>query len=429
MSRDQRIADNWALLYAQQVALEQKRDLRVVFCLTFDFLGANIRHFGFMLRGLKEMAESLTKLGIGFDLLFGDPGQEVAPFLMAQKGGAVVTDFDPLRIKRQWKDRLLDQVSMPVYEVDSHNIIPCWQASDKQEYAAYTIRPKIKKKLAEFLTDFPTLIAHPYPSAGTTAKVEVETILKRIGDHSVAESSWLVPGEDAAWQAMQDFIKHRLAGYPETRNDPCQNGQSGLSPYLHFGQLAPQRLALEVEQCHAPQPAKEEFLEELIVRRELADNFCYYNQQYDTAEGFPDWARKSNAEHRHDKRQYLYSRDQFEKAETADDLWNACQRDLAYRGKLHGYLRMYWAKKILEWTASPEEAMEVSIYLNDKYSLDGRDPIGFTGIAWSIGGVHDRAWASRPVFGKVRYMNQNGCRRKFDVDRYIAEVEKMISKG
>ncbi|MDR9500323.1 MAG: deoxyribodipyrimidine photo-lyase [Desulfurivibrionaceae bacterium] len=424
MSRDQRVADNWALLYAQHLALELKRDLRVVFCLTSDFLGANLRHFGFLTRGLKEVAHTLKPLDIGFDLLFGDPGYEVARFLTKENCSSVVTDFDPLRIKHQWKNQLLDQASMSVYEVDSHNIIPCWQTSNKQEYAAYTIRPKIKSKLADFLTDFPTLVVHPFPSAGPISNVEVKTILNRVRDQSVAESSFFVPGEAGAWQAMTDFIQNRLAGYPDRRNDPCLNGQSGLSPYLHFGQLSAQRLALEVERSQAPQGAKQDFLEELIVRRELADNFCYYNQRYDTVEAFPDWARKSHADHRRDKREYLYSRDQFEQAETADRLWNACQQDLAYKGKLHGYLRMYWAKKILEWTSCPEEAMSVSIYLNDKYSLDGRDPNGYSGIAWSIGGVHDRAWPSRLVFGKVRYMNQNGCRRKFDVDRYISEVNR-----
>jgi deoxyribodipyrimidine photo-lyase len=202
------------------------------------------------------------------------------------------------------------------------------------------------------------------------------------------------------------------------------DGQSGLSPYLHFGQLSPQRLAWLVARSVLPAEAKDPFLEELIVRRELADNFCLFEPFYDQFAGFPDWARTTLNQHRQDKREYLYSLADLEAGTTHERLWNACQRDLIRNGRLHGYLRMYWAKKILEWTADPETALEYAITLNDRYSLDGRDPNGYAGIAWSIGGVHDRAWRERSVFGKIRYMNIAGCRRKFDVDGYINSVDK-----
>ena len=169
---------------------------------------------------------------------------------------------------------------------------------------------------------------------------------------------------------------------------------------------------------------KENFLEELVVRRELADNFCLYESAYDRFDGFPDWARQTLNQHRSDKREYLYTLNEFERGKTHERLWNACQQDLIRSGKLHGYLRMYWAKKILEWTPDPETALDYAIILNDRYSLDGRDPNGYTGIAWSIGGVHDRAWRERPVFGKIRYMNEAGCRRKFDVDSiYVPSIK------
>ena len=203
------------------------------------------------------------------------------------------------------------------------------------------------------------------------------------------------------------------------RNDPTREGQSDLSPYLHFGQIAAQRVALEVEGAPAGTKAKEAFLEELIVRRELSDNFCYYHPQYDSVACFPQWARKTLDEHHDDPREYLYTPAQFEQAQTHDDLWNAAQREMVQTGKMHGYLRMYWAKKILEWTSSPEEALKIAIYLNDRYELDGRDPNGYTGIAWSLGGVHDRAWAERKVFGKIRYMSYKGCKAKFDVAAYF----------
>ncbi|MBN2520958.1 MAG: hypothetical protein JXB17_10665 [Bacteroidales bacterium] len=165
----------------------------------------------------------------------------------------------------------------------------------------------------------------------------------------------------------------------------------------------------------------EAFLEELIVRKELSDNYCYYNVNYDSYEGFPEWAKQTLKIHRYDEREYVYELIDFESANTHDDLWNAAQIELIETGKIHGYMRMYWAKKILEWTKSPEKALKTAIYLNDKYAMDGRDPNGYTGCAWAIGGVHDRAWSERPVFGKIRYMNCNGAKRKFDVEEYISK--------
>ncbi len=170
---------------------------------------------------------------------------------------------------------------------------------------------------------------------------------------------------------------------------------------------------------------KDAFLEELIIRRELSDNFCFYNPRYDSFDGFPEWARKTLNEHRKDRRPYLYSLEQFETAQTHDKLWNAAQTEMVKRGKMHGYMRMYWAKKILEWTPSPEVAMEVAIHLNNRYELDGRDPNGYAGIAWSIGGVHDRAWNERNIFGKIRYMSYNGCKSKFNIEGYVEHVKSL----
>jgi deoxyribodipyrimidine photo-lyase len=238
---------------------------------------------------------------------------------------------------------------------------------------------------------------------------------------SVPEVGWLVPGEKAARAWLKRFISRKLADYDLRRNNPTIDGQSGLSPYLHFGQISAQRVALEVKSAAGiSQKNKESFLEELVIRRELADNFCFYNPLYDSYEGFPKWAQESLAKHKKDKREYIYTLQEFEQAKTHDALWNAAQIEMVRTGKMHGYMRMYWAKKILEWSISPEEAMKIAIQLNDMYELDGRDPNGYVGVAWSIGGVHDRAWFERSVFGKVRYMNYNGCKSKFDVKKYIA---------
>ncbi|MRR56106.1 MAG: deoxyribodipyrimidine photo-lyase [Deltaproteobacteria bacterium] len=421
MSRDQRVADNWALLHAQDLALERQAPLVVVFTLADAFLGATLRHFGFMLRGLAHVAERLRSLGICFILLRGNPPDEICRFLQQHQVGVLVTDFDPLGIKRSWHDQVARSVSVSQIEVDAHNIVPCRIASTKQEYGAYTIRPKIHRLLADFLVDVPPVLEHPFPWRSPVNLFDAETTLSSMPvDRSVAEIGWITPGEKGGRARLDDFIKNGLASYETARKDPCRHGQSGLSPWLHFGQISAQRVALEVSRQVNTEPSREAFLEELIVRRELADNFCLHNSSYDRVEGFPEWAQRTIAEHRHDLREYLYTPEQLETAQTHDPLWNAAQQTMVSTGTMHGYLRMYWAKKILEWSPSPEDAMSTAVMLNDRYQLDGRDPNGYAGIAWSIGGVHDRAWGERPVFGKIRYMNENGCRRKFNVAEYIS---------
>lgn len=417
MSRDQRAADNWALAFAQELAQVQSAALAVVFCLVPSFGDATIRQYSFMLKGLREVEARLDDLEIPFILLTGSPQDTLPAFLKEKNAGALVTDFDPLRIKREWKDQVINSIDIPAFEVDAHNIIPCWIASAKHEYGAYTFRPKVQRLLPEFLDDLPTITRHPIRWEGQIHKADwIEAEKSILVDRSVPEAKWIEPGEDAAAEVLRQFIDHKLADYPLRRNDPTQNGQSNLSPYLHFGQISAQRVALEVNRSGI---SCADFLEELIVRRELSDNFCYYSTSYDSTDCFPDWARRTLDEHRYDPRPEIYSIDELEQAKTHDRLWNACQMEMVSRGKMHGYMRMYWAKKILEWSPTYEDAMRACIYLNDRYELDGRDPNGYTGIAWSIGGVHDRAWKSRPIFGKVRYMSYDGCARKFDVDKYI----------
>lgn len=421
MSREQRAHDNWALLYAQEIALERKVPLIVTFCLfTPNFLGAPRRMYEFMIPGLKEAESELRKFNIPFYLLTGNPAEEIPKFLKKINAGALVTDFMPLKISRQWKEEVRKETNLAYYVVDAHNIVPCWVASQKQEFGAYTIRPKITKLLPEYIEEFPALKKHPYAFAEKSKEQDFDSAMKQLKtDASVPAVDWIQPGEKAGKQMLARFVKERLSGYDEGRNDPAGTGQSDLSPYFHFGQLAPQRAALEAQKAGKNKNV-EAFLEELIIRRELSDNYCFYNKDYDNFKGFPDWARQTLDEHRKDKRSHLYSKAQFENAQTHDPYWNAAQLQLQKTGKLHGYMRMYWAKKILEWTPSPEDAQAIAIYLNDKYELDGRDPNGYTGVAWSIGGVHDRAWTERPVFGKIRFMNDKGLERKFEMDRYVA---------
>ncbi len=426
MSRDQRMNDNWALLFAQELAMKQKTSLAVVFCLLTQFLNATIRQYGFMMRGLQEVEKNLKKKNIPFFLLTGLPEIEMPKFFNRYKAGTIVADFSPLRINRRWKESVMRNIDIPFYEIDAHNIVPCWTVSPKQEYSAYTLRLKLQRLLPEFLDDFPYLKKHPYNWEGKMSIIDWEKSLKTLDvDFTIKEVDWIQPGEKAANRAMEGFLKNKLSLYDKQRNDPVSDGQSNLSPYLHFGQISPQRTALEALKVFADKNSMDAFLEELIVRRELSDNFCLYNANYDNIEGFPAWAQKTLNEHRNDKRKYLYTLEQFENARTHDELWNAAQMEMVKKGKMHGYMRMYWAKKILEWTESPEQAMKIAIHLNDRYELDGRDPNGYAGIAWSIGGVHDRAWNERIVFGKIRYMSYNGCKAKFDIRKYIENVQSL----
>jgi deoxyribodipyrimidine photo-lyase len=225
---------------------------------------------------------------------------------------------------------------------------------------------------------------------------------------------------------LKKFVAEGLRTYDTARNQPHLSGTSLMSAYLHFGQLGPHTVALAVRDADAPQAAKDAYLEELIVRRELAINFIARNPQYNTLAGCPEWARKTLARHQDDTRTHLYTEAQFENAETHDDLWNAAQAEMVVTGRMHGYMRMYWAKKMLEWTRWPQEAFEIAVRLNDRYELDGRGPNGYAGVAWAIGGKHDRPWVpERAVFGLVRYMARSGCERKFDVKAYIKRVETL----
>lgn len=425
MSRDQRVHDNWALLFAQQLAFEHRRSLAVVFNLVPDFLEATIRQYGFMLKGLVEVESELLKFNIPFFLLNGKPEEQIPLFLNSNNASILVSDFDPLKIKRIWKRDVSKQLSIPFYEVDSHNIVPCLYVSEKQEFAAYTFRPKINKALIEFMDEFPPLKKMSVNEISND-KIQWERVKKQLKiNREVKEIDWIKPGEKAALNSLKYFLNIKLDSYNNIRNDPSADGQSNLSPYLHFGQLSAQRVALEVQRVNGNRDSEKAFLEELIVRRELADNFCYFNKKYDSINGFHNWAKTSLDAHEKDEREFVYTLKEFEQAKTHDDLWNAAQREMIITGKMHGYMRMYWAKKILEWTRSPKDAMKIAIYLNDKYELDGRDANGYTGIAWSIGGVHDRPWFDRPVYGKIRYMNRNGAEKKFDVGSYI---KKYINK-
>ncbi len=419
MHREFRAQANWALIHAREEALRRQVPLSVVFCMAADYLGAPLRQFDFLLKGLAATTTALSQSNIPLVLRTGPPEAEMVRLCSELQPSLVVTDFDPLRSKRHWLQSLLKHQSAPVHEVDSRNIIPAWIASPRREYMARTIRPKINRLLPEFLTLFPLLPPHPHRWPNPPQGLSLSALPQAFkGDTTVAPVGWLQPGESGGHHALENFLQERLKRYDQ-RNDPNKGACSDLSPYLHFGLISAQAVVLEVQNRGLRGENVDSFIEELVVRRELSDNFCLYTLNYDQVSGFPEWAQRTLEEHRKDPRDYLYSQEQFDNAATHDPLWNAAQRQLVISGAMHGYMRMYWAKKILEWTPDAAEALRLAIYLNDRYALDGHESNGYTGIAWSIGGVHDRGWRKRPIFGSIRYMNESGARRKFDVDRYI----------
>jgi len=447
MNREMRIHDNWSLLYAQHLARENKQPLIVVYNLVPNFLGGQNRQLAFKINTLKEIQRNLEKKNISFYLIIDatgkNSGRQIVDFSNDIHAGAVVTDFYPLRLPRSWNEYVRKNTVCAFFGVDAHNIVPTWIASDKKEYGAYTIRPKIYRQLPEFFEEFPVLKKHAYILDNSISDIDWDAIMneKEINE-SLESISWAPTGESGAQKILQRFLKTGIYNYAYKRNDPNEDAQSNMAPYLHYGMIAPQRVAIEVVKIagrdvtdiihYIKNKAKIDtkynlnildhagaFLEEIIIRRELSDNFCFYDKEYDTPNSFPNWAKKSIVKTEKESRMYIYTKKQFEKGETHDDLWNAAQIQMVTTGKMHGYMRMYWAKKILEWTKNADDAMKIAIYLNDTYSLDGRDPNGYAGIAWSIGGVHDRAWFSRPIFGQIRYMSYGGCKGKFDVKKYI----------
>jgi len=421
MQRDQRADENWALLYAQEKALERKVPLVVVFNLTPSFGDASFRHYDFMLKGLKEVESDLGDRNIPFILLSGNPADTVPEFSAGIHAGEVVTDFNPLQFTVQWREKVAKKLGVRLTQVDARNVVPCWVASPKEEFAAYTFRPKIHKQLRNFLHTFPLLQEHPHSGKLKQPAVDWDALLKDIETNQDTQPvDWLTSGTRAAKLRLAEFIAVDLDTYAEDRNDPNKNAVSHMSPYLHFGQISAQWVALQVQAAtDYSRESRDVFLEELIVRRELTDNFCFYNKNYDQVAGAHAWAQKTIAEHAGDEREYLYERKELEEGKTHDELWNAMQMQMVTEGKMHGWCRMYWAKKILEWSPNTQTAIDRALYLNDKYELDGSDPNGIVGVMWSICGVHDRAWTERPIFGKIRYMNFNGAKRKFNIQAYI----------
>ncbi len=423
MQASQRAWENHALEYAADRANELGKGLVVLFGLSADLPGTRARHFLFMLEGLEETRKELEKRGVRMVVRRGPPGRLAAH--LGRRASLVVADRGYLRVEREWRAEAARALECPFLEVESNVIVPADTASPKEEYSAATFRPKVRRRLKRFLVPLRHRRLKKDSLSLRLDSLDLrdpERVLTELGiDRSVGPGAFR-GGRSRARVLLRDFIENKLDDYPEARNDPGLDGQSNLSPYLHFGQISPLEIALAVRKHGGPGAAS--FLEELIVRRELSVNFVRYNSRYDEYAALPAWSRAALAKHREVPREYVYTYAQLDGARTHDPYWNAAQKEMALTGKMHGYMRMYWGKKILEWSKTPEEAFRTALRLNDTYELDGRDPNGFAGVAWCFG-KHDRPWGERPIFGAVRYMNGAGLRRKFDADAYVRKVDSL----
>jgi deoxyribodipyrimidine photo-lyase len=397
-----------------------------------DYPEANFRHYTFMLEGLAETKALLAKRGIQMVVRRGSP-PDVA-LELGQKAAMIVCDCGYLKHQRLWRNKVARKSACRVFQVESDVIVPLETVSSKAEYAARTIRPKIQKHLDDYLIELkPIKVQHStvnIPLDGLDLKRPADILTLLNIDRSVpAVARFFKGGTSRAKKIFGNFIRSRLKNYEKNHNQPQTDDISHMSMYLHFGQISPLYLALRIKKAdHRLDLAKTTFLEELIVRRELAANFVYYNWDYDNFDCLPDWARKTLADHRKDRRPYTYTLRQLEGAKTHDPYWNAAMQEMKYTGFMHNYMRMYWGKKILEWSSSPELAFRNTLAINNKYFLDGRDPNSYAGVAW-IYGVHDRAWPQRSIYGKVRCMMASGLERKCDVHGYVDKVKKYVRKA
>ena len=437
-----RVDLNHGLAHAAWLANEAGLPLLVYEGLTCSYPNANDRLHTFVIEGAPETAKELRAIHGGYFFYPRQTGSDPNDVLykLAAKARCVVTDDYPVFIPAVHNARVPEKIGVPYIAVDSNCIVPT-SVYGKREYAAYTIRPKIHKGMAKFLRPIEKVrLKYPWkdellPADVRDLRTDVEhvAVAKLVGEaqvnHRVQPSTSFHGGTKQARKHLKKFLEHKLGRYGEEKNEPSRHATSDLSPWLHFGQISAVEIALEVQEYAAEHSVNAaSFLEELIVRRELSFNFARYAERVDSLEVLPDWCLRTMKQHARDERPVLYTPKQFELAETYDALWNATQKEMLLRGKIHGYYRMYWGKKIIEWSRTYEEALETMLHIHDIYALDGRDPNTYTNVLWCFG-LHDRPWNERPIFGQLRYMSLEGMKRKTDVDAYIKEIAYLERTG
>ena len=424
MQQSQRTELNHALEFAVQRANQHQDPLLVVFALTDEYPDANVRHYQFMLEGLQQVSSALARRKIKFLIRLGNPPDVVSE--LAKNASEVICDHGYLRHQVTWRNEVASSARMRLWQVESDAIVPVERASEKREYAARTIRAQLNEAAEEYLHDLNTTAiekdAIALPIDGEDIS-DIGVVLGKLTlDRTVESVSEFVGGTSKAKAHLRQFIEDRLSSYGD-RKDLLGEPVSYLSPYLHFGQISPVEVALRIRALSSDEDQRASFLDELLVRRELAINFVHYESEYDSTNSLPDWATQTLAKHEDDEREYHYTATELESAATHDPAWNAAMTEMKHRGYLHNHLRMYWGKKIIEWTNTTNHAFRTALELNNKYFLDGRDPNSFANVLWLFG-LHDRAHGERQVFGKVRYMSFDGLRRKCDLDAYIEDISK-----
>lgn len=433
MQSAQRAEHNPALEFAIQQANELGLPVVACFCLTPDYPEANLRHYTFMLEGLFATLQALERRKVHPLLKNGHPPDEILK--VAGQAALVVVDKGYLRHLKEWYDKLAKSAECRVFQIEGEAVVPVELASEKAEYAARTIRPRIHRHLEDFLVGMDTTaVEHSAEGIGleslNLSALDPDEYLRDFSiDRSVTPVSQFYKGGTAqARTTFGRFLDQLLSRYDVQRNQPQTDFTSLMSPYLHYGMISPVYLAVTLLEHGNPKDENvESYLEEMIVRRGLSQNFTHFEPRYDSYQCLPGWAQKTLQEHAGDERPNLYNRDQLEAAETHDPYWNAAQVEMVETGYMHNYMRMYWGKKILEWSTSPEHGFNDTLYLNNKYLLDGRDPASFGNVAW-IYGLHDRAWQERSIYGKIRTMTAGGLERKNDPRAYVKKVEKMTGR-
>ena len=431
MQQSQRIDWNHALQYAVREADGRDVGVVAVFCLVDEYPEANLRHYTFMLEGLRETALRFREAGMQFLLVRGKP-EEVIPGL-ARNACLVVVDRGYLGHQVVWRNRVADRIERPLIQVECDAVVPVETASPKAEYAARTIRPRIHRHLEHFLKPLDTRFPRK-SSIGIVAQgkqhLNVEKALETLSVDrgALPVSGFFKGGQTHARRLFQSFLHDKMSSYVKHHNQPQTDDCSYMSMYLHFGQISPLDLANQVLELRSDWPeAVDAFMEELIVRRELAINFVRYTGDYDSFGCIPAWARQTLERHAPDRRSHVYSETGLEDAATHDEYWNAAMTEMKVTGFMHNYMRMYWGKKILEWSRTPQEAWATLLRLNNRYFLDGRDPNSYAGAGW-VFGLHDRPWGERDVYGTVRTMTASGLERKCDIRAYVEKVNGYASR-
>lgn len=430
MQQSQREAHNPALEYAVKTANRLDLPVVVVFVLMESYPEANERHFAFMLQGLQEVVHGLRSRRIPFLMRSGDVTEIVVD--LAHRAAVLVCDRGYLRHQRDWRKSVSRHAKCQVVQVEGDVVVPVDTVSDRVEYAARTIRPKILRGRDNYLRPLVrTRLLRSKPSGQLVSDFDPSNAAKILSalniDRSVAEVTRFKGGITQARKHLSRFSNRGLVDYAESRNDPAEPRCSALGPYLHFGQISPVEVARKVAGTKSCSLAdREAFLEQLIVRRELSINFVLHERRFDSYSAVPEWARRTLREHENDIRPHLYTRSQLEAASTHDPYWNAAMLEMVKTGYMHNYMRMYWGKKIIEWSRSPQKAYRTIMRINNKYFIDGRDPNSYASVAWLFG-LHDRPWTERDIFGKIRYMNAAGLERKFDIHRYARWANELVS--